>query len=147
MEKTTITSAEWEVMRIVWSNPRITSRQIIDTLQPILEWKEGTVKSLLNRLLQKGYLKQDTNHKPALYSASISQEQASQALLLEIMDKNCCRDRGALIKFLLETQALSIEDCQDMMTLLAEKSKTAPTIVQCHCAPGQCTCHHDHHHG
>lgn len=34
-----ITPAEWHVCRIVWANPEMTSREIIDALQEITPWK------------------------------------------------------------------------------------------------------------
>lgn len=145
MEGTSITSAEWEVMRVVWSNQGITSRQIIQTLQPILEWKEGTVKSLINRLLQKGFLHQDTGYKPARYSTTLSQVQASQGLLQDTMEKNCCRDRGQLIQHLIESQPLSQADIDQMIQVLGQKRASAPQTVTCHCLPGQCTCQHEPH--
>ncbi len=49
----TISDAEWQVMRLIWSQPRLTSREIIDQLQQTTSWKEGTIKSLMNRLMQK----------------------------------------------------------------------------------------------
>lgn len=56
---TDISNAEWQLMRIIWTHPGLTSRQLIDDTQSILPWKEGTIKSLLHRLLQKNLLRQD----------------------------------------------------------------------------------------
>ena len=51
-----ISEAEWRLMRLVWTMPGITSRQLIDTLSASSDWKVGTIKSLFLRLIQKGYL-------------------------------------------------------------------------------------------
>ena len=59
-----ITEAEWELMRILWAHPNSTSREIIEIAQSFLEWKEGTIKSLLNRLTKKGLVTQDTKTRP-----------------------------------------------------------------------------------
>ena len=47
-----ISEAEWRLMRLVWTMPGITSRQLIDTLSASSDWKVGTIKSLLSRLIQ-----------------------------------------------------------------------------------------------
>ena len=142
MEHITITSAEWEVMRVVWAKDALTSREIIDTLTNILDWKEGTIKSLLNRLVQKGYLKQDTSVKPMLYQTTISADQALQADLNEIMARSCTKDRGLHIEQLIQHETLSKDQCQILIQLIEEKMKYAPKTVKCQCPPGQCTCQH-----
>ncbi|WPC09304.1 BlaI/MecI/CopY family transcriptional regulator [Globicatella sp. PHS-GS-PNBC-21-1553] len=142
MENATITSAEWEVMRVVWAKSTLTSREIIDTLTNILDWKEGTIKSLLNRLVQKGYLKQDSSVKPMLYQATISANQALQTDLGEIMARSCTKDRGLHIEQLIQHETLSQEQCQMLIQLIEEKMKNAPEIIKCQCPPGQCTCQH-----
>ena len=142
MEHITITSAEWEVMRVVWAKDALTSREIIDTLTNILDWKEGTIKSLLNRLVQKGYLKQDTSVKPMLYQTTISADQALQADLNEIMARSCTKDRGLHIEQLIQHETLSKDQCQILIQLIEEKMKNAPKTVKCQCPPGQSTCQH-----
>jgi len=48
-----ITNAEWEIMKIIWANPEISSIKIIQELRDKSEWKPATVKTLINRLLTK----------------------------------------------------------------------------------------------
>ena len=50
-----ITPSEWFIMRTVWAHPFCTSREIIDTVLNLTSWKEGTIKSLINRLEKKSY--------------------------------------------------------------------------------------------
>ena len=35
---TYITDAEWEVMRVVWANDRVTSKKVISVLQEKMDW-------------------------------------------------------------------------------------------------------------
>ncbi|KRL81826.1 hypothetical protein FC36_GL001421 [Ligilactobacillus equi DSM 15833 = JCM 10991] len=48
-----ISSAEWEVMRVIWTLNSASSRQIIDQLQTKMNWSPSTVKTLLRRLTEK----------------------------------------------------------------------------------------------
>ena len=48
-----ITDAEWQIMRIIWSNNESTSTQIIKKLSASTNWSPTTVKTLLARLVQK----------------------------------------------------------------------------------------------
>lgn len=60
LKQLAISAAEWEIMRVVWAEGAVTSRQVIDTMLGLSDWKEGTIKSMLNRLTKKGVLTQDT---------------------------------------------------------------------------------------
>ncbi|MDN6290996.1 MAG: BlaI/MecI/CopY family transcriptional regulator, partial [Tetragenococcus koreensis] len=35
-----ITDAEWEVMRVVWANTQVTSKEVISTLEEKMDWKQ-----------------------------------------------------------------------------------------------------------
>ena len=52
-----ITTSEWEVMRIVWSLGQVNSRDLIDLLQQKRDWQDSTIKTLIGRLVKKGFLK------------------------------------------------------------------------------------------
>ncbi|WP_195157016.1 BlaI/MecI/CopY family transcriptional regulator, partial [Candidatus Nanogingivalis gingivitcus] len=43
---TYITDAEWEVMRVVWTNDRVTSKKVISVLQEKMDWTQSTIKTI-----------------------------------------------------------------------------------------------------
>ncbi|MBU3177891.1 BlaI/MecI/CopY family transcriptional regulator [Clostridium estertheticum] len=51
-----ISNAEWEIMKIIWNDSEISSTNIIKELKDKSEWKPATVKSLINRLLNKNII-------------------------------------------------------------------------------------------
>lgn len=51
-----ISNAEWEIMRVVWTKEETTSSEILDILEDKTDWTASTVKTLLKRLVDKGYL-------------------------------------------------------------------------------------------
>lgn len=144
MKETTITSAEWEVMRVVWSNEPLTSREIIDILQPITNWKEGTIKSLTNRLIQKGYLTTINTRRPFQYKSTLSSHEATVDYLNTVLKLQCSKLHGQLLADVITTLPLSQQDCQQLISLLVQKQDTAPSELACHCPKGQCTCHSPH---
>ncbi|WP_124058775.1 CopY/TcrY family copper transport repressor [Vaginisenegalia massiliensis] len=136
-----ITSAEWEVMRVVWANHSISSRQIIDLLTSILAWKEGTIKSLINRLVQKGLLIKEENKRPSSYQASISELEALASHVQLLFNQTCQRQRGQLLHTIIEQQELSQADCRLLIDQLNQKLDHAPERLACQCPVGQCHCH------
>ena len=78
-----ISSAEWEVMRVLWAKGQATSSEIIEILAKKLDWSASTVKTLIGRLADKGYLTSQRQGRGFIYQASLGEDvDKLQALLL-----------------------------------------------------------------
>ena len=72
---TYITDAEWEVMRVVWANDRVTSKKVISVLQEKMDWTQSTIKTILGRLVGKGVL--NTEHEGRKFIAIVLKDNAN----------------------------------------------------------------------
>ena len=52
-----LTAAEWKVMKIIWEKKSCAARDVTQTAQKEHDWAASTVKTLLRRLVDKGFLK------------------------------------------------------------------------------------------
>jgi len=48
-----ISEAEWEVMKVLWSTSPATANDIVKRLSGKTHWKRETIRTLINRLVQK----------------------------------------------------------------------------------------------
>lgn len=135
-----ISNAEWEIMRVVWTKEETTSSQILEILEQKTDWTASTVKTLLKRLVDKGYLATQKSGKSFLYSALVSEEEAINRQADELFDKFCQRKHTAIIKHLVETMPMTMADINDLQALLLSKKEEALEEVPCNCIPGQCRC-------
>jgi len=54
MKKTPkISQAEWEVMQVLWNTSPLTANDIVEKLTAKTHWKRETIRTLINRLVQK----------------------------------------------------------------------------------------------
>mgnify|MGYP001030092448 CR=1 FL=1 len=54
MKKTpNISEAEWEVMKVLWKSSPATANGIVKKLSGKTHWKRETIRTLINRLVQK----------------------------------------------------------------------------------------------
>ena len=141
-----ITDSEWEVMRAVWAQDKMTSREIADVLQQKKAWGTATIKTFLGRLVKKGMLMTEKDGKKFLYSANIGEDEFIRSTLDETFDNICDRDVGNTIVDLISKSLLSFEDIEDLERTVEMKKKDAVKEVPCSCTPGQCRCK-THHHG
>ena len=48
-----ISEAEWEVMKVLWGTSPATANDIVKRLSGKTHWKQETIRTLINRLVQK----------------------------------------------------------------------------------------------
>ncbi|MCG7333524.1 CopY/TcrY family copper transport repressor [Salinicoccus roseus] len=140
-----ITDSEWEVMRAVWAQDKMGSREIIDVLQQKKDWGTATIKTFLGRLVKKGMLETEKDGKKFLYSASIKEDEFISFTLDETFDNICDKDAGNTIAGLIEKSILSFDDIEQLERTIEMKKKNAVQEVACSCTPGQCKCQTHHH--
>lgn len=138
-ETTTISAAEYEVMRILWAQGETTSKFATQVLQDKMNWKPATVKTLLHRLLAKGYLSQEKEKNYYRYRATITEADAQHDRLAALFDDTCATKADQVIIDAINTATLDQDMLERIQTALNHKTASAP--VHCHCEPGQCECH------
>lgn len=145
-DKTQITDAEWEVMRVVWTLHQATSKDIIDVLHFKKQWKQATAKTLIGRLVQKGLLKTEKDGKRYLYSAAVDEAESVKVLEHRLFDRICNKEVGKTIANMIAEATLSHSDIELLEQTLDKKKSEAVEEVKCNCVPGQCQCSsHSHH--
>lgn len=137
----TISEAEWEIMRVVWANEAVTSREVIDILEDKMAWKESTIKTLLGRLVEKEALKTTKEGRKFIYTAKISETDSVKNYSDDILSRVCNKQNGKVARNIIEDAELSQADIAELIRLLQEKTVTAPEEVVCECVVGQCDCH------
>ena len=136
----TISNAEWDIMRVVWAQERVTSSAILTILNQKLQWASSTIKTLLKRLVDKGYLATEKVGKGFVYSALISEQEAIYHQVDELFDKFCPTKHLDIIRHVITRTDMTLDDIEQLRELLEAKKATAVDEVTCTCIPGQCTC-------
>lgn len=119
-----ISEAELEVMKVLWSNSPLTANEVIHALEGDMEWKPKTIRTLLNRLVQKNAIAfhHDTGSVYAYYPL------VSQDAYLEVETKSFLqRFYGAALKPLLvnflKEEKLTSEEINELKRILDDKSE------------------------
>lgn len=69
-----ISDAEWEVMKAVWDAGPLTAGDVVERVAAEHDWKPRTIKTLLNRLVQKGAVGVEIDGRRYLYRAKVSRD-------------------------------------------------------------------------
>lgn len=133
--------AEWQVMRVLWARPAIGSSQIIHYLEGDYDWKPSTVKTLLNRLKEKGLISVSGAGKRFVYQALSTEEEELAKMGQDWLANQCETKHGQHLQLLLEKASLTVSDLEALIDWARAKKAVAPDQVACSCPSGQCTCY------
>lgn len=129
----TMSKAEWQVMRIIWTLGQATSKEVIDILERKTDWKSATIKTLIIRLQKKNFLKAEETKRPYVYKPLIDEDLAIHQSVNNLFDNLCCMRKGQAIKDLVQNSEISQSDISGIVEALNAKAKTAPEEVECNC--------------
>jgi predicted transcriptional regulator len=115
-----ISEAEAVVMEVLWRSSPRSAEEILAEVGPAQQWQEGTVKSLLNRLLKKKAVKAERDGRRYLYAPLLSRgkyvSQESKGLLDRLFDGRV----APLVAHFSEQRKLSKKDIAELRRLLEE---------------------------
>ncbi len=113
-----LTPAEWKVMKIVWRRKACAARDVYEETRRAYDWAPSTAKSVLRRLVDKGYLTTTQIGNSYLYrpagSALGALLGAADALLETVLEGTT----GVVLTHLVKNSRLSAEELADLRALL-----------------------------
>lgn len=119
-----LSAAEWKVMKIVWDLKKGMAREIYTIAGEEHGWSPPTVKTLIKRLVDKGYLKTTTVgngfvYRPARSAISILRNAANT-----LLDNTIDSATGPLLAHMVESSSLDQDDLDALQQLIDVKKKT-----------------------
>lgn len=136
----TISEAEWQVMRVVWANNSVTSREVINVLAEKMKWKESTIKTLIGRLVSKELLNTKREGRKFIYTTNVDEDLVIKDYSLDVLNRVCDKQEGEVVKHLVNKSNLNRSDIKELIKVLENKLVDAPEEIACQCIPGQCNC-------
>ncbi|MEK4816623.1 BlaI/MecI/CopY family transcriptional regulator [Macrococcus sp. FSL R5-0951] len=77
-----IPASELTVMQVIWANKEgLSANQIIDYLSNDNQWSPKTIRTLINRLVDKNFLSKEKNSKVYIYKPLVKESSYKKILL------------------------------------------------------------------
>lgn len=119
----TISDAELEIMKIIWKNPNITANKIIEKLKGKTEWKPNTIKTLINRLLNKKAVDFYKEGKEYYYYSLINEEEYKILESKSFLNKIFNGSMNLMLMNFIKTKNLSEKDIEELKKILDNAHK------------------------
>ena len=118
-----ISDAESDVMQVLWRKAPRSAEDVIEALAATRDWQDATVKTLLNRLLNKGAIRAEKDGRRYLYAPLLSREDwiagESESLLQRLFDGRV----APLVAHFSQHRKLSKKDIAELRRLVEELDK------------------------
>lgn len=115
-----ISDAESIVMEALWAKSPLTAEDVCARVADAQDWRKVTVKTLLNRLLNKGAVTVERQGRKYLYSPALTRDAYVSAQSKSLLDRLFEGRIAPLVTHFSEREELSREDIAELKRLIAE---------------------------
>ena len=115
-----LTPAQREIMDIVWGCDEISASEVRRTLSKSRKVARNTVRTLLERMEEKGWLTHREEGRTFMYSAAQPRQATIGQKVKEIVDTVCGGSPEALVTALLDYRGLNSGELERIRQMLAQ---------------------------
>ena len=118
-----LTQLESEVMQAVWKKAPCTVEAVHEIVSRKRDLKETSVRTILLRLEQKGYLRHEERGRAYLYSAVEPARSLAARAVRQIIDSFCKGSVEELVSGMVEAKVLSRDELESLEEYVRERRK------------------------
>ena len=119
-----ISDAEWHVMEVVWAGQQpIAANEIVARLEKTTPWKDKTVKTMLNRLVNKGALGYEADGKRYLYKPRVARGECVRLQSRSFLSRVFGGATGAALMHFVEEHDLTPDEIEQLRRVLARRKE------------------------
>ena len=121
--KTPLSRGEREIMEIIWDQGEVGVLEVTEILNKQRPIARNTVRTLMERIREKGWLVYRAVGRSYLYEATVPREESLGERVVDMVDKACGGDPEKLMMALLDYRGLSTEESKRIRKILDEAGK------------------------
>lgn len=118
-----ISESEWEIMKVIWKQNPVTAEQIMEQLPEEIQWSDQTIRTFINRLLNKNVIGFTRTGRSYNYFPLLSEKECVMAESRSFIKRVFGGVSNLLVTNFLEEAELSPKEIQQLQKILEEKQK------------------------
>ncbi len=118
-----ISESELEIMKLLWKTSPLSANEITSLLGDKVSWSNQTIKTFINRLLNKQAIRFEKSGRSYLYYPLISYNEYVKKENKFFLEKVYDGALGMLFSKFLEEEKLSDKEIQNLQKILEQKKK------------------------
>ena len=113
-----LTEAEWIIMKVVWENEPCAAGTVQEALANSKDWAYSTIKTTMDRMANKGFLKIQKIRNLQLFSSIISEVDAKRGEFRKMLKRAFDGALTPMMQFLIEHEGLSKAESAQLRKLV-----------------------------
>ncbi|HEV2420770.1 MAG TPA: BlaI/MecI/CopY family transcriptional regulator [Candidatus Acidoferrales bacterium] len=114
---------EQAVMDYVWSDGPCTSEQCREALADARPMKESTIRTVLRRLEEKGYVAHELNGRTFIYRAAEARQNVAVRAVKNIIDRFCGGSAEELVIGLVDSEVLDAKRLEHLTRMISQAAQ------------------------
>lgn len=116
--KTALSRGEREIMEIIWDMGEAGVLEVTEVLNQQRPVARNTVRTLMERIKEKGWLTHRVEGRSYRYSATVPREESLGQRVMDMVDKACGGNPEKLMMALLQYRGLSDDEAKRIRKML-----------------------------
>jgi BlaI family penicillinase repressor len=121
-----LSQSQREIMEIVWERGEVSAIEVREILSPKRDLAKNTVRTLLDRMEEKGWLKHREDGRTYVYSSAQPRGASIGQKVLEVVEHVCGGSPEELVTALLDYRGLTPQELKRIRAMLDEAKATRP---------------------
>jgi len=117
------TELELEIMKIVWRDGSCSVRHVREQLTDFRDLAHNSVMTMMTIMKDKGYLKRRKDGRGYIYKPKVTQEEITQGMLGDIVDRAFHGSSMTAMVHLLEAGNIDEKGLAELRNLIQQKEK------------------------
>jgi predicted transcriptional regulator len=113
------------VMRVIWARGRCTAEDVRQALSRKQPMKDSTVRTVLRRLEEKGYLAHEVSGRTYVYRERVPAQKAATQAVRQIVDRFCEGSVEQLLLGMVNDRIVTAEHLEGLARKIAEAEAKA----------------------
>jgi BlaI family penicillinase repressor len=118
-----LTEAEWAIMKVVWEHQPCAAGTVQDALATEKGWAYSTVKTTMDRMVDKGLLKINKVRNIQLFTSQISRTQAAKGEFTKMLSRAFDGALAPMVQFLVENEKLSEKQVKELRDIVSKTGR------------------------
>lgn len=118
-----LSDAEWAIMHCIWKLERTSVREVFEELREEHGWAYSTVRTMMERLWDKGFLAGKKVGNMYFYTPTRTRRSVSARALLDFADRVFDGAVGPVFSHLIEKEKLSAEELASIMEQIERRKQ------------------------
>jgi len=118
-----VSEAEWRVMKVLWARSPMTANEVVEALEPTSAWSPKTIKTLINRLVQKKALGYEKKGRAFNFYPLVEETECIKAANRSFLKRFHGGALKPMLASFLEDTELLPEEIEELKQMLDEKGR------------------------